>query len=107
MTVSQRTKRFLEAEFNNERHGGITPATVHSTIDSLLQWPVGDDPFPTQAAIHEVAYDLLSLVYRHGLNAQLRLLSREMERVGTPDELHESVPMTATDPAPNLGRLRP
>ncbi len=70
VSVGERTKRFLQAEINNEAHGGISPATIFSATDSLMQWPA-DDLLPDQAAINEVAYDLLTLAYTHGINAAI------------------------------------
>lgn len=72
-SLHARSKRFLQAELNNESAGGISPSTIASATDSLMQWPVArnDDLFPNEWARREVAFDLLALAYKHGLRARI------------------------------------
>jgi hypothetical protein len=74
--LGRRTHLFLQAEVRNEKHGGVSPTTVRSATDSLMQWPTDpfDELFPDASAQQEVAFDLLSLAFRHGMYAGLEAL---------------------------------
>lgn len=37
--VTEGLQNFFDAEISNERHGGITPSTLDSAVDSLFQCP--------------------------------------------------------------------
>jgi hypothetical protein len=37
--TNEQIRDFLRSEINNERDGGVCPATFGSALDSLQQWP--------------------------------------------------------------------
>lgn len=52
--VTDDLTRIFEAEIANERHGGVAPATLSSTIDSISQglpFAEGSDPAPVMNAL--------------------------------------------------------
>jgi hypothetical protein len=79
--VSPQARRLWRAELENERHGGVSPATLESALDSLEQWPIDDDFFPTPEAKEAVRQELLSLAAKHGRKSTLDSL--ELDSTGT------------------------
>lgn len=55
--VNDDVRRVLEAEIRNEDNGGVRPATLSSTIDSLMQMP--DEVFPEDVEITSLLVNLL------------------------------------------------
>lgn len=67
--ISKQVRSLFRAEIANEEHGGVSPGTVLSSIDSFLQAP--DMFFPDKEDQLVVAFSLLGFVMDVGVDAEI------------------------------------
>lgn len=59
----ERMRGFFEMEIRNEEHGGVSPSTLNSALDSATQFPENHhEDFPTKESLEHLEEDIRKLM---------------------------------------------